>query len=245
MTRPALVAVAPGTDPRAAIVASSLWASGLRASLPEDRPTFQALIGPEWDLSVPFKVSRRADGGYDTQGVSTCALVASGIVGHVVRWPWEGYPFGRGPGKAGKLDAMSRINQAGIEAHAMRPRGQTPEPGDIVCIGSGLGTHALTVTQFSGDTMESIDGGQVDDAQHGFLQTIAPRSRKWSAQTVNWVVDSAACAKAYPRETWLMPAGSSAGGAGGGSSSPWVLAGMLSLASAAGYYLVRKLRKRP
>jgi murein L,D-transpeptidase YcbB/YkuD len=57
--------------------------------------------------------------------------------------------------------------------------------------------------------MVSVDGGQVDDAAHGFLQRVKVCRRKWQNVRVQWVIDVEKLHAALegivaPAETWTV-----------------------------------------
>jgi hypothetical protein len=183
------------SDIRDRILFQADLVKGLRAAIPELRVDFRDLLGPppkgaSWDLSVPFSCKRVGD-RYFTAGVSTCGLVAAGILRRAgFRLPWSGYPYWQAPAPYHGLDIVSCLTQLGAVTEARRPAGERPEPGDVVCIGSGLATHVLTVTGWEGDVMVSVDGGQVDDAAHGWLQRVKVCRRKWGVPRIVWVLNS-------------------------------------------------------
>jgi hypothetical protein len=167
------------------------------------RVEFEALLGPtigRWDLERPFSCRRLPDGRYQTQGVSTCGLVAEGLWRLAgVRTPpsWDVY--------APTCDAQRAIARArifGRENNAViKPEvgaDMRPEPGDYLCLGIALGEHVCTVVGWedspSGEPVcVTVDGGQVDQSR---LQTVALRRRVWSSapmpslgtRPVNWWV---------------------------------------------------------
>ena len=90
------------SDIRDRIVSVAHSVEGLRAAIPELRVEFRDLLGPppkgaSWDLSVPFSC-RKVDGHYVTKGVSTCGLVAAGILRRsMFRLPWNGCSYWNAP----------------------------------------------------------------------------------------------------------------------------------------------------
>lgn len=161
----------------------------------ETKADFRDLLGPPqpggaWDLSVPFSC-RLVNGKYVTRGVSSCGLVGSGIYRRAgVRLPWNGSPYWRFPAPFAGLDIVSCLSLLGQHTSSRRKAGERPQPGDLCCIGSGLSTHVLCCVADDGRTVTSIDGGQVDDAAHGFLQRVKVCHRVWSAMRVVWVLDA-------------------------------------------------------
>jgi hypothetical protein len=183
------------SDIRNRIVSEAMACEDYRAAIPETRQQFRDLLGPppkgaSWDLSVPFSC-RKVDGKYITRGVSTCGLVAAGILRRAgFRLPWSGYPYWQAPAPYRGLDIVSCLSQLGAMTKARGPAGERPEPGDVVCIGSGLATHVLTVVGWEGDVMVSVDGGQVDAAAHSYLQRVKVCRRKWGVPRIVWVLDA-------------------------------------------------------
>lgn len=173
---------------RASIVDVAESVAELRAAV--DPAAFRALIGDAaaWDLSVPFSCRRDpATGRYVTRGVSTCGLVAVGILRRAgVALPFVG-PYWHWPRYEG-LDVVSALSKLGVDAGARRAKGDRPEPGDVCCIGSALSTHVFIVTACD-DTLRSIDGGQIDDAQHRYLQRVRACRRPWPRPLV-WCIDA-------------------------------------------------------
>jgi hypothetical protein len=157
------------------IVAFARQHIGLNADALSDRIAFHELIGRHhnnllWDLDHPFSVSKR-------QGVSTCGLVASAFNAVAINNPWIGAcayvdPEGKGR-KVYLLDPVSRIEQWAYETSSRMTGAETKtmaEPGDIICIGAGLGTHVLTLVEkntiqdiagLTHQEWQSVDGGQV------------------------------------------------------------------------------------
>lgn len=177
---------------------------------------FRSLLGPPtkygpWDLSQPFSCKKGADGKYITKGVSSCGLVCAGILRLCgFRLPWNGCRYYEAPSPYTGLDIVSELSLLGIRTKSRRKAGERPLPGDVVCIGTGLNTHILTVVDWEGDTMVSVDGGQVDDAEHGWLQRCKECRRVWSNVRVQWVIDSEKLYEALegggaaPVETWTV-----------------------------------------
>lgn len=157
-----------------------------------DPDAFRALLGPppkgsKWDLSVPFSC-RLVDGHYVTRGVSSCGLVAVGILRMAgMPLPFTG-PYWRWPPPYTGLDVVSALSRLGQIAACVRAPGAMPVPGDMVCIGSSLSTHVFTVVDWDGSTMISVDGGQIDDTAHGYMQRVKVCRRGWPRQIV-WCID--------------------------------------------------------
>lgn len=198
---------------RQAAVANAIWARDLRAADPEAEPILRELLGNPgrwkghpvpWDLSRAYRAPRA---GQPSQGVSTCGLVAAGLLLRIVALPWDGYWYWEGPGVYRGRDIVVCLGLLGCQTHARRAAGSRPLPGDPACIGSGLGTHVLTAIEDDGEIVTSIDGGQVDDAAHRYLQRTRRCERLWSGCRVNWVLDIEQLVRAYPRRSWLVPEG--------------------------------------
>jgi len=172
------------------IVSAAHEVEGLRAAT--DEPAFRSLLGEppkgsKWDLSQPFSC-RKVDGKCQTKGVSTCGLVAVGILRRAgLKLPFVG-PYWQWPRYEG-LDVVSALSKLGTVTESRRPAGAMPMPGDVCCIGSSLATHVFTVVDWDGATMISVDGGQVDDAAHRYLQRVKVCRRVWPRPVV-WVIDS-------------------------------------------------------
>ena len=168
----------PDLDIRKAIVANALSVVDVQAA-DSTRPILEELLGPvkgRWDLDRPFWVWQEG-GKWRTQGVSTCGLVGEGLWRRVqVDAPWltVDYVFGQAIARA---IAFAQWCDAWV-----RPGdGRVPRPGDYVVIGSGLRTHALTCVGWEGDTLVSVDGGQV--GARG-LQAIHLCRRPWKDDVV-------------------------------------------------------------
>lgn len=176
------------------------WQHGLiGASAGRDVEEFRGLLprGAKWDLVRPFS-AKQVEGKWQTQGVSTCGLVAVGILCRAgVSLPWMNDPYWRwgdphSPDRGvyhGK-DVVSCLSQVGLDYEARRAAGVYPQPGDVVCIGGGLATHVLTVVSVDGHYVWSVDGGQVDQSE-GYLQCIKLLRRDWRGLRVQWVIDPA------------------------------------------------------
>ena len=174
------------SDIRDRVCAEALACQSYRAGDPATLPAFQDLIGPGWDLSVPYHHDPVTG---DTHGCSTCALVAAGILRRAgVLLPWVVAPTGSWMAQHGRLDSMSRLSQLGYDTHAIRPEDEAPIPGDLVCQGTGLQTHVYLVTSYLGASVISVDGGQVDP-DHGYLQRVALCHHAWPPEHLVWIID--------------------------------------------------------
>jgi len=172
---------------------------------------FRALLGPawhgsQWQLDRPFRVWKDAAGNYKTEGVSGCGLCANGILRNAgIKLPWLGQDYWSFFPPYQRLDVVSCYSKLGDLTGSRKPKGARPEPGDVFCIGTGLSTHMGTTIDDDGTFVTSIDGGQVDDAAHGWLQMVKECKREWSKLHVVWVIDAVAlyCAleseSVYPR----------------------------------------------
>ena len=178
MTEP-LVAVDwfPSLDMRGVIVANALNLRDVDAGNPATRPVFDAVLGPNpdgfpWDLDRPFAM---VDG--TTTGLSTCAMVAIGIL----RWSGVASPLIQAPYRSG--DGLERAIEyaRSVGAWHVATFGETslPLPGDVVEVDGPM--HVLTVVGVeqspgANPTIVSVDGGQVGT---GGLQGIRLRKRQW------------------------------------------------------------------
>ena len=202
---------------RQAAVANALWAQDLRAADEETEPLLRELLGNPGRFNghpVPWDLARRfrtwiEQGKRRTEGVSTCGLVAAGLLNRLVALPWDGHWYWEGPGAYRGRDIVVCLGLLGDQTRARRPVGARPLPGDPACIGSGLGTHVLTAVEDDGERLVSIDGGQIDAYAEDSraLQRTRRVTRTWSACRVNWVLDLEAIAAALPRRSWLVPEG--------------------------------------
>jgi hypothetical protein len=195
---------------REQIVREALSVAELRAAVTETEPALRELLGPPpsgspWDLTHPYRYIRLPS-GFRTQGVSTCGLVAAGLLGRVLQLPWADAHYWRFPPPYQGKDIVSCLSRLGIEHPVRLARGVPPQPGDVVCIGSGLATHVLTVIDYDGRTVTSVDGGQVDDAQHRYLQRVKVCRRAWSSMRVVWVLDLDRLDGVLGRVPWGSPA---------------------------------------
>ena len=185
------------------------WTHGsIGDSAGRDEPRFRELLprGAKWDLARPFAVKR--DGTkFATVGVSTCGLIAVGILcraGVPLSWMSDQYWRWQDPqlpdrGAYRGLDVVSCLSLLGARLGARRAAGVYPEPGDIVCIGNGLATHVLTVVSGDGHYVWSVDGGQVDQA-NGYLQCVKLLRRDWRGLRVQWALDSSELARRLAQE---------------------------------------------
>ncbi len=171
---------ANAVDIRRVVVANALSVVDLDASDKRTRPVLEALLGPvvgRWDLDRPFRCYVDAHGRERTEGVSTCGLVAEGLWRRAgVDAPWLRTQYGFG----GIFDSIER---ARVFAQRLRPHpawhvpGEgRPSAGDYVVIGTGKGTHALTVLRWDADDLVSCDGGQTGPTG---LQAIHVCNRPW------------------------------------------------------------------
>ena len=171
---------------RAAIVANALSVIGVEAGDPKTRPILEELLGPvkgKWDLDRPFRIVAGANGAQVTQGISTCGLVAEGLWRRAAidaQWLYAPYVIGSAVSRA---IAFAKTHKAW---NTVASNGR-PQSGDYVVLGTGLSTHALTAVGWEGDTLISVDGGQVSSDG---LQSIRRCCRTWSIakkSLVGWV----------------------------------------------------------
>ena len=167
------------TNMRKMFVANALSVVGTKASNPNTYNKFEKLLGPTisyWDLKRPFRVYHK-NGKLQTEGVSTCGLVARGIwrrMGVDMPKIYKNYNFG-----------MAMIDEQNF-CKSLKPKsawhtpvkddGILPLPGDYIIIGSGLMTHNITCVGFDGDNLVSVDGGRVETKTR--LQEIEKVERK-------------------------------------------------------------------
>lgn len=178
------------------------WRSGsIGANAAEDREAFAALLPQAATWREALRVPYRYDASTGrTSGVSTCGLVAVGILIRAgIHLPWDQEPYWRWSDPVRHtvlrgLDVVSCLSQLGISAGARRPSEVYPQPGDVVCIGSGLRTHVLTVVSVDGHYVWSVDGGQVEPTKG--LQCVKLLRRDWRGIRVQWVLD--------PSALWLL-----------------------------------------
>jgi hypothetical protein len=185
------------------IVSAALEVADYRAAC--DEAQFRELLGTPprgatWDLARPYRFVRLDSGGFRTEGTSCCGLVAVGILRRAgIALPFVG-DYWRWPGFEG-LDVVSALSKLGLDAGA-RKTGR-PEAGDVVCIGSSLSTHVFCCIGWEGEVCVSVDGGQVDDTAHRYLQRVRVCRRPWPRPVV-WVIDAVSLAawcaarEAYP-----------------------------------------------
>ncbi|MFA4900865.1 MAG: peptidoglycan-binding domain-containing protein [Brevundimonas sp.] len=176
---------------RDTIIATALDVQDYRAAI--DEAQFRDLLGSpplgsRWSLDVPFSC-KLVNGKYQTKGTSTCGLVSAGILRRAgMPLPWNGSPYWQSPAPYTGLDIVSEFSRLGQVAKCARPAGAMPVPGDVVCIGQGLATHVLTVVDWDGSTMISVDGGQIDNAANRYLQRVKVCRRSWPRKLV-WCLD--------------------------------------------------------
>lgn len=171
--------------------ASSL--SGLTAdpARPECRAAYLALIAPGETEQRQAEMAT----------MSGCALVCRGVWRHFIAHPILDARYRTG-------DAMSDLVSIGREAHALRPAGAMPQPGDVVVVGGGSdgggSEHAWTCIESrdlgAGEWLATgIDGGQRD--AKGF-EWVIERAHDigggidhcgTTRRRVRWVIDTIAC----------------------------------------------------
>lgn len=166
---------------RKAMLANCYSIIGVGASNKKTRPLFENILGPvngKWDLDRPFRAIQ-INGKWVTQGVSTCALVCRGLWKRMnvdMDAIYKDYIFGTAISAEITFARKNKAWQPNWKDKALDLR---PEFGDYVVIGSGLSTHVLTVIGWggdNGDTLISVDGGQVDAKN---LQCIKRVERPW------------------------------------------------------------------
>ena len=185
------------------------WVHGtIGESAGRDEPRFRELLprGAKWDLAHPFS-AKQVDGKWQTTGVSTCGLIAVGILCRAEvplswmsdqYWRWQDPQSPNGGAYRG-LDVVSCLSLLGSRLGARRAAGVYPQPGDVCCIGANLATHVLTVVSGDGHYVWSVDGGQVDQAS-GYLQCVKLLRRDWRSLRVQWVLDSSELARRLAQE---------------------------------------------
>ena len=196
-------------DIRLAMVANADACSDLRAADPATCDEFRALLGPparglEWDLAHAYSYANGV-----THGVSTCGLVAAGLLRRVIDLSAWDAPYREWAHPYHGLDVVSALGELGLACDARRVAGDRPQPGDVVCIGEGLATHVMTAIAWDGGTLVSVDGGQVDepsDDPRGLQRTRTCR-RGWSRLSIVWVLDLDRLAATLPRASWTVPDG--------------------------------------
>jgi hypothetical protein len=155
-----------------AVLGLSAWPGN-----PAVRYEFEQLLGlppmgAKWDLDRPFRVWKDATGAYRTEGVSTCMLVAAGIM-RLSGVKCEAFEKHYIPGAI-----PSTLHDLSDFAGATLLTGE-PQPGEAVAIGEGLATHMFTVFNIVGSNHHCCNGGAVEDGKKGFLQCIKPSVKKW------------------------------------------------------------------
>lgn len=135
--------------------------------------------GQSWEpmLATPFSLTENPDGSFRTTGVSTCALVARGILREAgVLDPTFERPY---------IPASAIVDLVGFarENGALYTGGsRLPEPGDVLVVNNG--GHVCTVVADLGDSYRTVDGGLVGS---GGLQAINTRERSKSL-VPSWMV---------------------------------------------------------
>lgn len=141
-------------------------------------------VGQSWEpmLATPFSLTENPDGSFRTTGVSTCALVARGILREAgVLDPTFEQPY---------VPASAIADLVGFakENGALYINGQRmPEPSDVLVVNNG--GHVCTVVEDLGDSFLTVDGGLVGA---GGLQAINTRERSKSLVPSWMVIHSAA-----------------------------------------------------
>jgi hypothetical protein len=194
-----------------AFAANAVSLIGLSAADQLDRYAWEEILGPvsgRWDLDRPFRATRAAAGGWRTQGLSTCGLVAEGVWRRM-RVDLPSLYATYVPGQA-----IARAVTCARKHGAWRtPRdGAMPGEGDYAVIGSGLATHALTVVAVDDDVVTSVDGGQVGERG---LQAVKECRRPWvwvdarrATLGGRTVLGWCACTRLPARDPWCwVPAG--------------------------------------
>lgn len=145
---------------------------GLEAGSPTTRKLFEQLLGPGWwSLDVPFRMWKE-NGKWKTSGVSTCAMVALGLLRRMqvdCEDILDGYmdDIGTGLGVA--------INFARLVGAWQEPvLGLRPCPGAIIQTIRPM--HVAIALAWDGNHLITADGGQT--GRRG-LQACAMRSRPW------------------------------------------------------------------
>lgn len=157
---------------------------GLQAAT--DLRRFDRLLGEPygWDLSRAFRII-----GDRVEGISTCAMVAIAFLRDAGARCAQGR-YRIGAGLADQIAAAIRTEPYG--ALFTPGDGRRPEPGDVLeqlPINPKGSTHVLTVVGWKGDTLVSVDGGQV--GKRG-LQAIFECERVWmnnrlAGRKVRWI----------------------------------------------------------
>lgn len=153
---------------RKVVVSYAKKFDGLSAANYEDLARFRQLLGPlpgntRWDLERPFDAS-----GPRVVGVSTCGLVAEGILRELGA-PIEALtkPYVNGT-------SISRIIIAAQKRGIWKREG-LPDIGDYVVLGPVDNPHAFTLIALGVERWLTLDGGQIEPTQG--LQCIQIRSR--------------------------------------------------------------------
>lgn len=166
------------------IVSTALTLDGVGAGT--NKAEFLRVLG----LSDPWVRHALAPPGRDQ--ISCCGLVAEGVLrlaGVPVPSAWVPYA----PRRATEY-AIARADRWARQT-GCRLVGVEPEPGDYVCIGSSIRTHALIAIRWEHNVdgtpaLVSIDGGMQDDRG---LQCVKLKRRVWHAgclgdRRVNWII---------------------------------------------------------
>lgn len=139
-------------------------------------------VGQSWEpiLTQPFSLTQYPDGTFKTTGVSTCALVARGILRRAgVLDPSFELPYVQASGLSSLVDLARRngaLHQGGT---------RMPQPGDVLIVNNG--GHVATVVQDAGSSFETVDGGLVGAKG---LQAIGTRGGSVRSKSLvpSWIV---------------------------------------------------------
>jgi len=170
------------------IVKFALSLEGLDGGNPDHRSMWEYVLGQppagsQWDLKKTW----------------TCGLVAGGILRHVgVDLPCLYKPYKIGTAISRLVSGAQRAGCWQNTAH-----GLSPEVGDLVIIGTGASTHALTIVDIDGDVVTSIDGGQVSK-KTGY-QMISKRKRILHSVSGKHLLDSRAIWGWCKGKGWTIP----------------------------------------
>lgn len=131
------------------------------------RNVFEQILGPingKWDLDRPFKMWQE-NGQWKTQGVSTCGLVARGLWRRLkVDFPALYSPIVPGTVISAEISFANSVKPYGAYQIPTKDNSKLPSPGDYMIIGTGGGTHVLTVIDVNSNKITSVDGGQTDSS---------------------------------------------------------------------------------
>lgn len=166
----------PALDMQRAMIANALSIVGFHGGDIATRTPFQSLLGPpyRWPLRVPFRQWVDEDGKIQTEGVSTCAMVALGLLRRLAvdcKNIRDGYDVGSGLGVA---IAYARSVHAWQDAIA----GLRPPLGAIVQV---TPMHVAIVIGHRGSVIDTVEGGQVHPRDG--LQCVAKCSRTYYEDT--------------------------------------------------------------